>query len=57
MAITGSISWIIAHIKGRLAHRRTLRLLSGLTDHELDDVGLMRCDIDIQAETQRCCAA
>jgi uncharacterized protein YjiS (DUF1127 family) len=51
MTISGSISWIINRLEARYEHRRTLRLLSSMTDQQLMDVGLKRGDIEAAARS------
>jgi uncharacterized protein YjiS (DUF1127 family) len=51
MTISGSISWIIARMESRYEHRRTLRLLSSMTEQQLLDVGLTRGDIETVARS------
>ncbi len=35
-------SWILARIRRELQYRRSMRLLSTLSDHQLEDIGLDR---------------
>jgi uncharacterized protein YjiS (DUF1127 family) len=35
-------TWILARIRRELQYRRSLRLLSTLSDHQLEDIGLDR---------------
>ena len=39
------MSWILARIRRELEYRRALRMLSRLTDHQLDDIGLDRMQL------------
>jgi len=34
------------YLTTRSEHRRTIKLLNTLTDHELNDIGINRCDIN-----------
>jgi len=34
------------YLTTRAEHRRTIKLLNTLTDHELSDIGISRCDIN-----------
>jgi len=36
------VSWILSRIHRELEYRRSIRLLSTLTDRQLDDIGLDR---------------
>ena len=42
-------SFILSKIKSYLKYRETVRELSGLTDRELEDIGVSRYDIDALA--------
>jgi hypothetical protein len=39
------MSWILARIWRELEYRRSLRMLSRLTDHQLEDIGLDRMQL------------
>jgi uncharacterized protein YjiS (DUF1127 family) len=41
------MSWILARIRRELEYRRALRMLSRLTDHQLDDIGLDRMQLTV----------
>ena len=43
-------SYILAKIRNYLKYRETVRELSGLTDRELEDIGISRYDIDALAK-------
>jgi uncharacterized protein YjiS (DUF1127 family) len=43
------IAWILARIHRELQYRRSIRLLSSLTDHQLEDIGLDRMSLTAAA--------
>jgi uncharacterized protein YjiS (DUF1127 family) len=43
------MSWILARIRRELQYRRSLRMLSRLTDHQLEDIGLDRMQLTAAA--------
>jgi uncharacterized protein YjiS (DUF1127 family) len=43
------VTMILSRVRAYLRYRETVRELSRLSDHELSDIGLARCDIDLVA--------
>jgi uncharacterized protein YjiS (DUF1127 family) len=50
------VTYILSQIRAYLRYRKTVRELSHLSDRELNDLGIVRCDIDYIARNSAAAA-